>query len=122
MKRVLSIGQCAMDHGSIKHVIESQFDAQVSAAHDATDALSQLRAGDFQLVLVNRVFDADGSDGLRIVEQMKADPQLSGTPVMLVTNYPEYQDRAVAAGAEPGFGKSGLRSPETRERLAAFLE
>ncbi|MEX2111668.1 MAG: response regulator [Pirellulales bacterium] len=121
MKRVLNIGQCGMDHASIRHVIESQFEAEVVAAHDAPSALDLLRSGAFDLVLVNRVLDADGTDGVEIVEQMKADPALSAIPVMLITNYLEHQERAVDAGAEPGFGKLGLDSPETRQRLEAFL-
>ena len=43
---------------------------------------------------------------------------LAATPVMLVTNYPEHQQAAVEAGAEPGFGKDVLRSAET----AALVE
>jgi len=120
-KRVLDVGQCAFDHASIRRLIEGHFDAAVAQAHGADDALSQLRSGPFDLVLINRVLDADGSDGVEIVAQMKADPELRSVPVMLVTNYQEHQQRAVEAGAEPGFGKSELASPETRERLEAFL-
>ena len=42
-------------------------------------------------------------------------------PVMLVTNYPEHQQQAIAAGAEPGFGKAELASPATLAKLAKFL-
>ncbi len=121
MKRVLNVGQCGMDHASIRHVIEGQFDAEVVAAHDATSALDQLRSAAYDLVLVNRVLDADGSDGVEIIEQMKAEPALSAIPVMLITNYLEHQERAVEAGAEPGFGKLQLDSPETRQRLEVYL-
>ena len=41
---------------------------------------------------------------------------------MLVTDYPEYQRAAVKAGAEAGFGKSELQTPQTREKLKRFLE
>ena len=44
-----------------------------------------------------------------------------GVPVMLVSNYPQYQQQAVDAGAVPGFGKAELRSPTTLARLAEFL-
>jgi two-component system chemotaxis response regulator CheY len=71
--------------------------------------------------MINRKLDADYSDGIEIIRQIKADPQLAATPCMLVTNYPEHQEVAVAAGAEPGFGKLGYNRPETRERLARFL-
>ena len=121
MKRVLDIGQCSFDHSSIRRLIEGRFDAAVSQAHGVDDALAQLRSGSFDLVLVNRLLDADGSDGMEIIEQMKADPELQSVPVMLVTNYPQHQQRAVEAGAEPGFGKSQLASPETQQRLEAFL-
>jgi hypothetical protein len=40
---------------------------------------------------------------------------------MLVSNYPEYQEQAVGAGAAMGFGKAELRSPATLARLAEFL-
>ena len=40
---------------------------------------------------------------------------------MLLSNYPEHQDEAVAIGAERGFGKLEYGDPETRERLAKFL-
>ena len=82
---------------------------------------SSLRAGKFDLVLVNRKFDADNSDGLELIRQLKADAALAAVPVMLVTNYPEYQAEAVAAGALPGFGKAELRSPATKEKLVAVL-
>ena len=51
----------------------------------------------------------------------KADPDAAGVPVMLVTNYPEHQDAAIAAGAIRGFGKLEFEKPETRDRLAAVL-
>jgi len=66
--------------------------------------------------------DFDHSDGLEIVRRLKADPQWAAVPVMLVSNYPEYQQQAIAAGAEPGFGKAELTSPATLEKLAKFLQ
>jgi CheY-like chemotaxis protein len=56
-----------------------------------------------------------------VIRKIKADPSAS-VPVMLVTNYPEHQDAAVAAGALRGFGKLEFERPETRERIAEVLE
>ncbi len=121
MKNVLDVGQCQMDHGAMRRLIEGHFDATLAQAHDAEDALAQLRAGAFDLVLVNRKLDADDSDGMEIIKRMKADPHLAGLSVMLVTNFPEHQQRAVAAGAEMGFGKAEISDPQTLERLRKFL-
>ena len=121
MKHVLDVGQCGADHGAIRHLIAGQFDADVTAADDPQDALAQLRAGSFDLVLVNRKLDADGSDGLELIRRIKADAPLASVPVMLVTNYAEYQEQAIAAGAETGFGKAQLDAPHTRALLAEFL-
>lgn len=120
-KHVLDVGQCQMDHGALRRLIEGEFAAEVTQAHSAEQALAQLRSGQFDLVLVNRKFDADYSDGLDIIKQIKADPELAGINVMLVTNYAEHQEQAVAAGAAPGFGKSELSEPRTLERLKPFL-
>ena len=63
------------------------------------------------------LFDSDGID---VIRALKADAELSKTPVMLVTNFAEHQQLAVAAGAVEGFGKQSLRDPATREKLAAL--
>jgi len=120
-KKVLDIGQCDMDHASIGQFIEARFDATVVRAHGAQDALAQLRDGRFDLVLINRKLDRDQSDGIDIVRTIKADTDLESIPVMLVTNFDDHQELAVSAGAEPGFGKSGLADGDTEKRLERFL-
>lgn len=121
MKRVLNVGQCAMDHGAIRRLIERSFGAEVVPAHSRDEALRQLRASAFDLVLVNRKLDADYSDGLEVLQAIKADAQLRELPVMLVSNYADAQAQAMAAGAVAGFGKSQYDDPATLERLAAVL-
>ena len=121
MKRVLDVGNCVPDHGAICSLLKRQFGAEVAQAHGPDDALAALRQEKFDLVLVNRKLDQDYSDGLEIIKQIKADNGLAATPCMLITNYAEHQAAAVAAGAEPGFGKLSLTSPETIERLGKFL-
>ena len=121
MKRVLDVGQCSLDHGSIRRLVEGQFGAEVVQAHQIHDALAALRKEAFDLVLVNRKLDSDGDDGLKLIQAIKADANLSSTPVMLVTNFEQHQQTAIAAGAEPGFGKAQLADPATREKLSRFL-
>lgn len=120
-KRVLDVGNCDPDHTSIRLMLEEQFDAEVVRAHQSSDAIENLRSERFDLVLINRKLDRDYSDGIDIVRQIKTDTALSNVPVMLITNYPEYQQAAVAAGALHGFGKAELASPDTRKRLAEVL-
>jgi two-component system chemotaxis response regulator CheY len=120
-KRVLDVGNCTPDHAAIRRLLEETFRVSVIQAHGADDALAQLQAGQVDLVLVNRKLDQDYSDGLDIIRAIKTDPKLAAIPCMLITNYPEHQDEAVAAGALRGFGKKELRSPATIERLAAVL-
>ena len=120
-KKVLSVGQCGFDHAAIARLLTQKFDLEVESAARATDALQSLREGDFSLVCVNRIFDADGSEGLDLLREIKADPELAGLPVMLVSNFSEAQQAAVAEGAIHGFGKAELASPSVQERLQPFL-
>jgi response regulator RpfG family c-di-GMP phosphodiesterase len=120
-KRVIDVGNCGPDHGAIRRLIEGNFDAQVLHADDLTSALAELDKAPADLVLVNRKLDLDYSDGMAIVRHLKSDARWSSIPVMLVTNYPEYQAEAVAAGAVPGFGKQELRASETLEKLGKVL-
>jgi len=120
-KRVLDIGNCVPDHRAIAMLITTHFDAQVIAADQWQDAREQLREQAFDLVLVNRKLDIDYSDGLEVIRQLKADAELGAIPVMMITNFAEYQQQAVQAGAAEGFGKQSLRDPATQAKLAAFL-
>ncbi len=118
---VLSVGNCAFDHGNISRVLLEQFGADVQAAATSDEALRAVRDGRFDLVLINRVFDANGESGLELIKRLKAHEETKDTPVMLISNYPEAQEAAVALGARPGFGKNSLTRPETREALASVL-
>jgi CheY-like chemotaxis protein len=120
-KRVLDVGQCGPDHATIRRFLTRHFDCEIVQADAAEDAIAHLKDGRFDLVLVNRKLDVDYSDGLEVIRQIKSDPALADVPVMLITNYPEHQDAAVAEGAQRGFGKLEFEKPETRERVAAAL-
>jgi CheY-like chemotaxis protein len=121
-KRVLSVGNCMADQWSLSRTLRDSFGAEVVAADTPAQALDKMRREHFALVLVNRVFDRDGSSGLDLIRQVKGDKELSGVPIMLISNYTDAQARAVQAGAEPGFGKSSLGEPQMLDRVRAYLE
>ena len=121
-RRVLSVGQCNFDHGNISQALRRTFSAEVVSAATSDEALALLSQGAFDLVLVNRVFDSNGDSGLHLIRQVKANEQLRAVPVMLVSNFADAQEQAVAAGAEPGFGKATLSAAETLARLRPHLE
>lgn len=120
MPNVLDVGNCGFDHSSLEAILRP-FEAQLTAAHSADDALEHLRGGRFDLVLINRVFDRGGGSGLELLKSIKADQQLADVPVILITNFAQVQQEAQAAGAEPGFGKSDLHSESTHQALSRFF-
>lgn len=120
-KRVLSVGQCYADHGSISRTLGQHFGAEVIAAHSADEAKDRLRREQFDLVLVNRILDANGHSGLELIRELKADDELRKVPVMLVSNYDDAQQQAAELGAERGFGKAALGHPAMLGRLEPWL-
>ncbi len=121
LKRVLDVGQCGPDHAAIRNYLTRNFDCEIVQVDDAAAALALLKAAPYDLVLVNRKLDVDYSDGVEVIRALKADTATESVPVMLVTNYAEHQDAAVAAGAIRGFGKLEFESAETRAKLASVL-
>jgi len=120
-KRILDVGQCSPDHQTIRTFFSEHFGAEIIQTHGPEDTLAALLDGSFDLVLINRKLDRDYSDGLEIIKAIKADAEIADVAVMLVTNFAEHQDLAVAAGAERGFGKLEYDKPETVEQLRRFL-
>jgi DNA-binding NtrC family response regulator len=120
-KTVLSIGQCRPDGAAITYYLQSNFSAVVTAADTAGAAMHLLASEHFDLVLINRILDADGSSGMDILKTIRLNAAWDTLPVMLVSNYPQWQEAAVAGGALPGFGKAELNRPETRQKIGAVL-
>ncbi|QDU73199.1 hypothetical protein Pan97_01660 [Bremerella volcania] len=120
-KQVLDVGNCGYDHGSLKSLIERNFDAKVLQSHGPADTLKMLREQTFALVVINRKLDRDHSDGIEILIDLKANEQLKDIPVMMLSNYEEAQAAAQAAGAVPGFGKRDLGKETTLKKLEPFL-
>jgi CheY-like chemotaxis protein len=118
-KNVLSVGQCSADHGSISYTLREHFAARVVRADSADEALRLLEKTRFDLVLVNRVFDADGASGLEFLRAVRS--QAAAPPVMLVSNFADAQREAVEAGAAAGFGKAMLGRPEMLASVRPFL-
>ena len=122
LKRILDVGNCGPDHASITKFFTTNFDCQVDQADQGSDAMAKLKATPYDLVVVNRKLDIDYTDGLDVIKQIKADDQTAGVPVMLITNFPEHQDAAEAAGAARGFGKLEYDQPETVAKVQAILQ
>lgn len=120
-KRVLDVGNCNMDHGSLSRRLQQEFEVEIVRAHAMNDALLAMERQTFDLVLVNRLMDRGGAPGLAIIEEIKRRPETATTPVMMITNFAEHQQKAIASGAEPGFGKNELLAASTRDKLAKFL-
>ena len=80
-----------------------------------------LRNKEVDLVTINRKLDRDYSDGLEVLKQLKANPDVNDVPVMLVTNFDEHQEAAIREGAVRGFGKLSLEDPTTKELLKPYL-
>jgi len=121
MKKIMSVGQCNPDHFSIKIFLEKNFNCQVVRIDSTREALEALQKEHFDLVLVNRKLDIDYTDGTILIQEMKANPAIKNIPVMLISNYPEYQQEAVKLGAILGFGKSQIGSLDAIEKVKLAL-
>jgi CheY-like chemotaxis protein len=92
----------------------------VSMADDDRELLREIEQG-ADLVLLNRVLDYgfEQTDGASLIAELRA--QYPDLKMMLVSNYPEAQAEAVAAGALPGFGKRELGSERVTKLLREAL-
>ncbi|HEY1683903.1 MAG TPA: response regulator [Tepidisphaeraceae bacterium] len=116
-RRVLLVGHCGPDSSYLRISVSSALPGgQVSFANDDSEFQAALRNPP-DLILINRVLDGMFSmeSGVELIRFLrKSYPQIK---TMLVSNYPEAQEEAIAAGALPGFGKRQLGSKEMIKML-----
>jgi len=114
--KILDVGQCGFDGPRMARLWREALGAEVQCAATGDDAVEMLQSNDFDVVLVNRLLDADGSSGLVVIKQVL---ELGlKIPVMLVSDLPEAQDAAVRLGAVRGFGKAHLGERSTLELVS----
>jgi DNA-binding NarL/FixJ family response regulator len=93
---------------------------QVLAADDA-DELNAVLAQGVDLLLLNREmpYGFDDAEGVDLIRKLRA--RHPSVKMMLVSNYPEAQAAAVAAGGLPGFGKREIGTRRVAEIIREAL-
>lgn len=120
-KTIALVGHCGPDSSFLRMVVSrADRDIRVVAADDDAD-LKRILDDGVDLLLFNRQLDYgfDEVEGVALIAKIRAHyPQVK---TMLVSNYPDAQKAAVAAGALPGFGKRELTSPRVGQLIREAL-
>jgi DNA-binding NarL/FixJ family response regulator len=120
-KKVALIGHCGPDSSYLRMaVMAADRGIQVVSADD-DESLKQLLDEGVDLLLFNRILDYGfiEQEGVSLIRKLRHHyPQVK---MMLVSNYPDAQAAALAAGAAAGFGKREVGSERVRTLLREAL-
>ena len=120
-KKVLLVGHCGPDSSYLRMTVsKAAEDVQILAADDDLE-LHRALGQEPDLLLLNRElgYGFSESAGVKCIELLRAaNPKLK---MMLVSNYPDAQAAATAAGALPGFGKREIGTSKVIELLRDAL-
>lgn len=116
---ILSVGQCGIDGPSMESFLTRRLKAKVMQADSAAAAQRMALSQPADLILINRILARDGTRGLDVLRALRSAGCTA--PIMLVSDRPDAQDEAAAAGATRGFGKAELHSPATERLLREVL-
>lgn len=122
---VIQVGNCGYDGSRIAKLVQRAGGECIEcpSAADARRVLQECaeRAELPRLILINRILDGDGSEGVNLIVEFKGQDTLSNIPCMLISNYEWAQDAAREKGAVEGFGKGSLAAKETQDRVAQYF-
>jgi len=119
-KKVLDVGQCDADHSRISAWLGENFSVEIDRAHSHDEAIKMVHEVEYDLVLLNRIMDADGTAGMDVLNGIKSDAATRETNVMVISNFEDAQKSAVSSGAVEGFGKAAMNE-NALEKLKPFL-
>jgi len=117
--RLLSVGQCNFDEPQIQSALRQIKGVTIDSAASADQTWNCLAASRYDLILLNRIFDATGESGLELIKELKE--KFPEVAMMLVSNYPDAQNEALKLGAVQGFGKKDLKSSSPEKLVRATL-
>lgn len=112
----LLVGHCGPDASMLRSAIRRAVPAATFAEARDDAALGRHRS-DGSVWIVNRALDGDFTvaDGIGLIAREERRIRSA-----LVSNFPEAQRAAEAAGAMPGFGKSELNTEATARKIVAL--
>ena len=113
---VALVGHCGPDTWMLRGAVGRWLpEAQIALVEDRASV--EALAGPGTLMLINRVLDGafGPTTGLELVAELAG--RKGGPTVMLISNYPDAQAEAEAAGAAPGLGKRDLGTPAAADRV-----
>jgi hypothetical protein len=122
MKKVALVGHCGPDSSFLRITVRKAHpEAEVLMVDDDRE-LTRALADGVELLLLNRELSYGFHDtlGVDLIKRLK--DQNLNVKMMLVSNYPEAQQEAIAAGALPGFGKRELGFPRILTLIREALE
>ena len=120
-KKIALVGHCGPDSSFLRIAVsKAERDSVVMMVDDDSDLKRALDDG-VDLLLLNRQLDYgfDESEGVELIKKLRQ--HYPHVKTMLVSNYPDAQAAAVAAGALPGFGKRELGSPRVADAIRDAL-
>ncbi|HVT89967.1 MAG TPA: hypothetical protein VHD56_14025 [Tepidisphaeraceae bacterium] len=121
VRKVVLVGHCGADTSYLRIAVSgAATDISVLSVDDESELKKEITGG-ASLLLINRQLDYGFStyEGIELISKLRADhPNLK---TMLISNYPEAQAAAIAAGALPGFGKRQIGTPQVKEMIRAAL-
>ena len=115
-RSVILVGHCMPDKFMLRSAVKRLVPGSDIVTVNDEKKLAK-HASSQSVLLVNRVLDGrfDTRSGIELIESLAAadDPPVA----ILISNRPDAQEQAVAAGARPGFGKSDLYAGSTAKIL-----
>ncbi|MDP9172416.1 MAG: hypothetical protein M3O30_00930 [Planctomycetota bacterium] len=120
-KRILLVGHCGPDSTYLRMAVKGALGDVALVSADDNEELDKALQQTIDLVLFNRElgYGFAPETGVEMIRVLKK--RGLGMNMMLVSNYPEAQAQAQAAGAIPGFGKREIGAPRTAQLLRAAV-
>jgi two-component system, chemotaxis family, chemotaxis protein CheY len=120
-KKVVLIGHCGPDSSYLRMAVSAaERGVQIVMAED-DESLKRVLDQGVDLLLFNRVLDYGFSEeeGVNLIRKLR--PHYPQVKMMLISNYPDAQAAALAAGASAGFGKREVGSERVKSLLREAL-
>ncbi len=120
-KKIVLVGHCGPDNSYLRMAVSQAMRSSTVLAADDAQELNALLAEGIDLLLFNRElgWGFDQTEGVEIIRALRAEHP--NVKMMLVSNYPEAQAAAEAAGALPGFGKREIGTHRVMQLLRDAL-